>query len=52
MEFLIEQLGLGGMSHFLRLCEPERGIYALKRHMPPELHEANINQKNSKEEIV
>jgi hypothetical protein len=37
LEFLSDKLGPGGMSHFLRVCEPKRGIYAVDRYKNPKL---------------
>ena len=37
LELLIDTLGLGGMSHFLRVCEPGTGAYAADRYKHPEL---------------
>ena len=37
LELLIDTLGLGGMSHFLRVCEPGTGTYAVDRYKHPEL---------------
>ena len=37
LELLIDTLGLGGMSHFLRVCEPGTGVYAVDRYEHPEL---------------
>ena len=37
LELLIDTLGLGGMSHFLRVCEPGTGVYAVDRYENPEL---------------
>ena len=37
LELLIDTLGLGGMSHFLRVCEPGIGAYAVDRYKHPEL---------------
>ena len=39
LELLIDTLGLGGMSHFLRVCEPRTGVYAVDRYKNPELIE-------------
>ena len=39
LELLINTLGLGGMSHFLRVCEPGTGVYAVDRYENPELVE-------------
>ncbi len=37
LEFLIDKLGPGGMSHFLRVCEPGSGVYAVDRYKNPAL---------------
>ena len=37
LELLIDTLGLGGMSHFLRVCEPGTGAYAVDRYKHPKL---------------
>ena len=37
LELLVDTLGLGGMSRFLRLCEPQAGIYAVDRYKHPDL---------------
>lgn len=37
LELLIDTLGLGGVSHFLRVCEPGTGAYAVDRYKHPEL---------------
>ena len=37
LELLIDTLGLGGMSHFLRVCEPGTGVYAIDRYKNPKL---------------
>ena len=39
LELLIDTLGLGEMSHFLRVCEPGIGVYAVDRYKNPELIE-------------
>ena len=39
LHLLIETLGLGGMSHFLRVCEPGTGIYAVDQYENPKLIE-------------
>ena len=39
LHLLIETLGLGGMSHFLRVCEPGTGVYAVDRYENPKLIE-------------
>lgn len=39
LEFLTDKLGPGGMSRFLRLCEPGRGVYAVDKHKNPKLTE-------------
>ncbi len=39
LELLIDTLGLGGMSHFLRVCEPGTGVYAVDRYKNPTLIE-------------
>ena len=37
LHLLIETLGLGSMSHFLRVCEPGTGVYAVDRYENPKL---------------
>ncbi len=37
LDLLIETLGLGSMSHFLRVCEPGTGVYAVDRYENPKL---------------
>ena len=47
LDLLIETLGLGGMPHFLRVCEPGTGVYAVDRYKNPKLIEQTdeIEQK-------
>jgi hypothetical protein len=45
LEFLVDKLGPGGMSHFLRVCEPGRGVYAVDQHKNPELIEQAHEKK-------
>ena len=46
---LIETLGLGSMSHFLRVCEPGTGVYAVDRYENPKLIEQTdeVEQKQT-----
>ena len=37
LESLVDKLGPGGMSHFLRVCEPGTGVYAVDRYKNPKL---------------
>ena len=37
LDSLVDKLGPGGMSHFLRVCEPGTGVYAVDRYKNPEL---------------
>ena len=37
LESLVDKLGPGGMSHFLRVCEPGTGVYAVDRYKHPKL---------------
>ena len=46
LDLLIETLGLGGMPHFLRVCEPGTGVYAVDRYENPRL----IEQTNETEQ--
>ena len=39
LHLLIDTLGPGGMSHFLRVCEPGTGVYAVDRYENPKLIE-------------
>lgn len=39
LEFLVDKFGPGRMSHFLRICEPGRGIYAVDRYKNSKLTE-------------
>lgn len=39
LEVLSEKLGPGGMSHFLRVCEPGTGVYAVDQYKNPKLIE-------------
>lgn len=48
LEFLVDKLGPGGMSHFLRVCEPGRGTYAIDRYKNPALIE-HIHQTKQKQ---
>lgn len=43
LEFLTDELGPIGTFRFLRLCEPDRGAYAIHRHKHPELY-GGINE--------
>ena len=45
LEFLVDKLGPGGMSHFLRVCEPGRGVYAVDRYKNPKLIEQACEEK-------
>ncbi len=45
LEFLVDKLGPGGMSHFLRVCEPGRGVYAVDQHKNPKLIEKAHEKK-------
>lgn len=45
LEFLVDKLGPGGMSHFLRVCEPGRGVYAVDRYKNPALIELTHETK-------
>ena len=37
LDSLVDKLGPGGMSHFLRVCEPGTGVYAVDRYKNPKL---------------
>ena len=39
LEVLLDKLGPGGMSHFLQVCEPGTGVYAIDRYKNPKLIE-------------
>lgn len=45
LEFLTDKLGPGGMSRFLRLCEPGSGIYAVDRYKNSKLNVSLINKR-------
>ena len=49
LDLLIETLGLGSMSHFLRVCEPGTGVYAVDRYENPKLIEQTdaVEQKQT-----
>ena len=49
LHLLIETLGPGGMSHFLRVCEPGTGVYAVDRYENPKLIEQTdeVEQKRA-----
>ena len=49
LDLLIETLGLGGMPHFLRVCEPRTGVYAVDRYKNPKLIEPTneVEQKRA-----
>ena len=49
LHLLIETLGLGSMSHFLRVCEPGTGVYAVDRYENPKLIEKTdeVEQKQA-----
>ena len=48
LELLIDKLGLGEMSRFLRLCEPGRGTYAIDRYKNPRLIEQTRKTKQKR----
>ncbi len=48
LEFLADKLGPGGMSHFLSVCEPGRGVYAVDRYKNPKLIERAREKKQKK----
>lgn len=48
LDLLIETLGLGGMSHFLRVCEPRTGIYAVDRYKNPKLTKQTQEKKKKR----
>ena len=48
LEFLTDKLGPGGMSRFLRLCEPGSGIYAVDRYKNPKLTEQTCKTEQMK----
>lgn len=37
LDSLVDKLGPGGMSHFLRVCEPGTGVYAVDQYKNPKL---------------
>ena len=49
LDLLIEMLGLGSMSHFLRVCEPGTGVYAVDRYENSKLIEQTdaVEQKQT-----
>ncbi len=47
-ELLTDELGLGGVSRFLRLCEPGRGIYAVDRYKNPKLIEQTCKEEQKR----
>lgn len=48
LDLLIKTLGLGGMSHFLRVCEPGTGIYAVDQYENPKLIEQTGETKQKR----
>ncbi|MDE0481381.1 MAG: hypothetical protein OXI67_02260 [Candidatus Poribacteria bacterium] len=50
LEFLTDELGIIGTLRFIRLCEPDRGVYAIHRHKHPELdcESTRLKQKNDR----